>query len=41
MPEKFDLTVIGAGQEGLPAAHLAARMGAKGALMETREVGGT
>lgn len=41
MPEKFDLTVIGAGQGGLPAAHLAARMGAKVALIEMREVGGT
>lgn len=41
MIEKFDLTVIGAGQGGLPAAHLAARLGAKVALIEMREVGGT
>ena len=37
----FDLVVIGAGQGGLPAAHMAARLGAKGALIEMGEVGGT
>lgn len=41
MTERFDLTIIGAGQGGLPAAHLAARLGAKVALIEMREVGGT
>ena len=41
MIENFDLTVIGAGQGGLPAAHLASRLGAKVALIEMREVGGT
>lgn len=39
--EKYDLVIIGAGQGGLPAAHLAARLGAKVALIEMREVGGT
>ncbi|MCK4897182.1 MAG: FAD-dependent oxidoreductase [Anaerolineales bacterium] len=38
---QYDLAVIGAGQGGLPAAHLAARLGAKVALVEMREVGGT
>jgi len=37
----FDLVVIGAGQGGLPAAHMAANLGAKVALIEMREVGGT
>jgi glutathione reductase (NADPH) len=37
----FDLAVIGAGQGGLPAAHLAANLGAQVALIETAEVGGT
>ncbi len=41
MTEKFDLAVIGAGQGGLPAAHMAARLGARVALIEMREVGGT
>jgi glutathione reductase (NADPH) len=41
MTERFDLTIIGAGQGGLPAAHLAARLGAKVALIEMHEVGGT
>lgn len=41
MSEKYDLAVIGAGQGGLPAAHMAARLGAKVALIEMREVGGT
>ncbi|RLD57887.1 MAG: hypothetical protein DRI97_04340 [Bacteroidetes bacterium] len=41
MKEKYDLTVIGAGQGGLPAAHMATRLGAKVALIEMREVGGT
>ena len=39
--DKYDLVVIGAGQGGLPAAHLATRLGAKVALIEMREVGGT
>ena len=39
--EKFDLAVIGGGQGGLPAAHIATRLGAKVALIEMREVGGT
>ncbi|KAA3644020.1 MAG: FAD-binding protein [Chloroflexi bacterium] len=39
--DTFDLIVIGAGQGGLPAAHLATRLGAKVALIEMREVGGT
>ncbi|MBE2199502.1 MAG: FAD-dependent oxidoreductase [Anaerolinea sp.] len=38
---KFDLIVIGAGQGGLPAAVLAARLGANAALIEMNEVGGT
>lgn len=38
---EFDLAVIGAGQGGLPAASLAARLGAKVVLIEMREVGGT
>ncbi len=37
----YDLLVIGAGQGGLPAAHLAANLGAKVALIEQGEVGGT
>lgn len=41
MSSNYDLAVIGAGQGGLPAAHLAARLGAKVALIEMREVGGT
>lgn len=39
--EKFDVVVIGGGQGGLPAAHMAANLGAKLALIEMREVGGT
>lgn len=39
--EKFDVAIIGAGQGGLPAAHIAANLGAKVALIEKREVGGT
>lgn len=38
---KFDLIVIGAGQGGLPAAALAARLGVNVALIEMNEVGGT
>jgi len=38
---KFDIAVIGGGQGGLPAAALAARLGAKVALIEMSEVGGT
>lgn len=41
MTEKFNLAIIGAGQGGLPAAHMAARLGAKVALIEMGEVGGT
>ncbi len=41
MTEAFDLAVIGAGQGGLPAAHMGARLGAKVALIEMHEVGGT
>lgn len=42
MPDhSFDLIVIGAGQGGLPAAHLAANLGARVGLVEVREVGGT
>ncbi len=37
----YDLAVIGAGQGGLPAAHMAARLGANVALIEMDEVGGT
>ena len=39
--ENFDLAIVGGGQGGLPAAALAARLGAKVALIEMREVGGT
>lgn len=39
--DKFDVVVIGSGQGGLPAAHIAARVGAKVGLIEMREVGGT
>ena len=38
---RYDLVVIGAGQGGLPAAHMAARLGARVALIEMRELGGT
>lgn len=37
----YDLLVIGAGQGGLPAAHMAAKLGAKVALVERDKVGGT
>jgi glutathione reductase (NADPH) len=37
----YDVLVVGAGQGGLPAAHMAAKLGAKVALIEEREVGGT
>ncbi|MFQ5747033.1 MAG: FAD-dependent oxidoreductase [Gemmatimonadota bacterium] len=36
-----DLLVIGAGQGGLPAAHMAAKLGARVALVERAAVGGT
>ncbi len=39
--KNFDLAVIGGGQGGLPAVRLAARLGAKVALIEMREVGGS
>ncbi len=41
MSDKFDVAVIGAGQGGLPAAHMAANLGAKVVLIEAEEVGGT
>ncbi len=37
----YDLVVLGAGQGGLPAAHMAANLGARVALIEEAEVGGT
>lgn len=37
----YDVLVIGAGQGGLPAAHMAASLGTKVALIEKGEVGGT
>ena len=37
----FDVAVVGAGQGGLPAAHMAANLGARVALIESAEVGGT
>ena len=36
----YDMLVIGAGQGGLPAAHMAANLGARVALIERAEVGG-
>ncbi len=39
--EKFDLAVIGAGQGGLPAAHMATRLGARVLLVERHRPGGT
>jgi pyruvate/2-oxoglutarate dehydrogenase complex dihydrolipoamide dehydrogenase (E3) component len=38
---RYELAVIGAGQGGLPAAHMAARLGAKVLLVERRRPGGT
>ena len=38
---QYDIAIIGAGQGGLPAAFMAARFGAKVALIEMYEVGGT
>jgi glutathione reductase (NADPH) len=37
----YDVLVIGAGQGGLPASHMSANLGAKVALIEMAEVGGT
>jgi glutathione reductase (NADPH) len=37
----YDVIVIGAGQGGLPAAHMAANLGARVALVEQAAVGGT
>ncbi len=37
----YDVLIMGAGQGGIPAAHMAANLGAKVALIEDREVGGT
>ena len=39
--QHYDIAVIGAGQGGLPAAFMAARLGAKVALIERHQVGGT
>ncbi len=41
MTYDYDVLVIGAGQGGLPAAHMAATLGARVALIEQAEVGGT
>ncbi len=38
---EVDMVVIGAGQGGLPAAHMGANLGARVALIEGMEVGGT
>jgi glutathione reductase (NADPH) len=40
-PYDFDVVVIGAGQGGLPAAHMSANLGARVALIERAQVGGT
>jgi len=40
MSYDYDVLVIGAGQGGLPAAHMAATLGARVALIEREEVGG-
>ncbi len=37
----YDFLVVGAGQGGIPAAHMAANLGAKVALIEEHEIGGT
>ena len=37
----YDVAVVGAGQGGLPAAHMAANLGARVVLIEQAEVGGT
>jgi pyruvate/2-oxoglutarate dehydrogenase complex dihydrolipoamide dehydrogenase (E3) component len=39
--EHYDLAVIGAGQGGLPATFMAARLGSKVAVVEWHKVGGT
>jgi glutathione reductase (NADPH) len=41
MDKTYDLIVIGGGQGGLPAAHMAANLGARVGLVEFRQVGGT
>ncbi|MEX1124116.1 MAG: FAD-dependent oxidoreductase [Acidimicrobiia bacterium] len=41
MPDEYDLTVIGAGMGGINAAHRAAGLGARVALVERHKVGGT
>lgn len=41
MSYDYDILVIGAGQGGLPAAHMAANLGAQVALLERDKVGGT
>ncbi len=41
MTYDYDVLVIGAGQGGLPTAHMAANLGARVALIEQAEVGGT
>ncbi len=37
----FDVVVIGGGQGGLPAAHMAANLGARVVLIEAAKLGGT
>lgn len=39
--DRYDLVVMGAGQGGLPATFMAARLGAKVAVIERHKVGGT
>ena len=39
--ERYDLVVIGAGQGGLPATFMAARLGVRVAVIERQKVGGT
>ncbi len=41
MRDMYDLTVIGAGMGGINAAHRAADLGARVALVERHHVGGT
>ncbi len=41
MTYDYDVLVIGAGQGGLPAAHMAANLGVRVVLIEQAEVGGT
>ncbi len=41
MADQFDLAVIGGGMGGVKAANEAARMGARGVLIERGRLGGT